>query len=61
MEGIDSEGCHYEVDSAENLVFFFHDIADQINGQKYIYIRIACPVDVKVTYNGRRWILTVTA
>ncbi len=52
LEGIASEGCHYEVDSAENLVFFFHDIADQINGQKYIYIRIACPVDVKVTYNG---------
>lgn len=52
MEGIASDGCHYEVASADDLVFFFEDIADQINGQKYIYIRIACPVDVSVSYNG---------
>lgn len=52
LEDIASEGCHYEVDSAENLRFFFNDIADQISGQQYIYIRIACPVDVKVTCNG---------
>lgn len=52
MEGIASDGCHYEVDSADNLVFFFNDVADQINGQKYIYIRIACPVDVTVSYDG---------
>lgn len=52
MEGIASEGCHYEVSDAESLVFFFGDIADQINGQKYIYVRIACPVDVSVEYNG---------
>ena len=52
LEDIASEGCHYEVDSAENLRFFFNDIADQISGQQYIYIGIACPVDVKVTCNG---------
>ncbi len=52
MEGIASPGCHYEVDAADNLVFFFGDIADQINGTKYMYIRIACPVDVTVTYDG---------
>lgn len=52
MEEIASDGCHYEVSDADNLVFFFGDIADQINGQKYIYIRIACPVDVTVTYNS---------
>ena len=52
MEGIASVGCHYEVASADDLVFFFEDMADQINGQKYIYIRIACPVDVTVTHNG---------
>ncbi len=52
MEGIASDGCHYEVASADDLVFFFEDMADQINGQKYIYIRIACPVDVTVTHNG---------
>jgi len=52
MGAIANEGCHYEVDDADNLVFFFGDIADQINGQKYIYIRVACPVDVAVTFNG---------
>lgn len=52
MEQIASDGCHYEVANAEDLVFFFEDMADQINGQKYIYVRIACPVDVAVTYNG---------
>lgn len=52
MEQIASEGCHYEVASADDLVFFFGDIADQINGTRYIYVRIACPVDVSVSYNG---------
>lgn len=52
LESIASEGCHFEVDNADDLVFFFGDIADQINGQKYIYVRIACPVDVTVKYNG---------
>ena len=50
MEEIASDGCHYEVANADDLRFFFGDIADQINGQKYIYVRIACPVDVNVTY-----------
>lgn len=49
MENIASEGYHYEVASAEDLVFFFDDIANQIAGLKYVYIRIACPVDVTVT------------
>lgn len=52
MEHLASDGCHYEVANADDLVFFFEDMADQINGQKYIYIRIACPVDVTVTHNG---------
>ena len=52
MEHIASDGCHYEVANADELVFFFEDMADQINGQKYIYVRIACPVDVSVTYGG---------
>lgn len=52
MERIASDGCHYEVANADDLVFFFGDIADQLNGQKYIYVRIACPVDVTVTYHG---------
>ena len=52
MERIASTGCHYEVTDANRLVYFFGDIADQINGQKYIYVRIACPVDVSVSYAG---------
>ncbi|QWT54853.1 VWA domain-containing protein [Christensenella sp. MSJ-20] len=52
MEGIASSGCHYEVADANDLVFFFGDIADQLNGQKYIYVRIACPVDVTVSHDG---------
>ena len=52
LEKIASEGCHYEVTDAADLKFFFGDIADQINGVRYNYIRIACPVDVTVTYNG---------
>ena len=52
LEQIASEGCHYEVDKAKDLKIFFGDIADQLNGQKYIYVKIACPVDVKVKYNN---------
>lgn len=52
LQQIASEGCHYEVDDADNLQFFFGDVADQINGTNYVYIRIACPVDVAVSYNG---------
>ena len=33
MEQLASDGCHYEVASADDLVFFFEDMADQINGQ----------------------------
>ncbi len=53
MEKMASEGCHYEVEDAEDLEFFFGDIADVITGQRYIYIRIACPVDVKVKHDGK--------
>lgn len=52
MEGIASDGCHYEVANANDLKFFFGDVADQINGQKFIYVRIACPVEAYVSYNG---------
>lgn len=52
MEHMASDGYHYEVSDSDDLIFFFDDVADQINGQKYIYIRIACPVTVCVSYNG---------
>lgn len=52
MEQIASEGCHYEVDSAFNLRFFFSDVAERMTGTRYLFIRIACPVEVSVTLNG---------
>ena len=52
MESIADEGRHYEVADADSLVYFFGDIADQISGQPYIFIKIACPVEVTVEYGG---------
>ena len=52
MESMASPGLHYEVKSADDLIFFFEDIANQIGGRQYVYIRIACPVDVTVTSGG---------
>ena len=54
MEEIASDGCHYEVDDPENLAFFFSDIADLINGQRFMYLRVECPVDVYVSHDGEQ-------
>ena len=54
MESIASPGMHYEIDSADNIVYFFDDIASQISGTQYVYIRIACPVEVTVSSNGEK-------
>lgn len=52
LQDMASPGCHYEVQNADDLVYFFDDIAQQIGGANYVYIRIACPVDVSVSKNG---------
>ncbi|MBR1384805.1 MAG: VWA domain-containing protein [Ruminococcus sp.] len=63
MTDIASEGYDYVVDNADDVKFdvedpesdlykVFNDFAEMINGKKYINIRIACPVDVTVSYNG---------
>ena len=52
LQDMASPGCHYEVQNADDLVYFFDDIAQQIGGANYVYIRIACPVDVTVSKNG---------
>ena len=52
MAGIASEAKHYEIESADDLAPFFTDMADQINGTPYVYVRMECPVNVRVTYNG---------
>jgi len=43
---------YFDVDSADKLLYYFGDISEQINGQRYIYIRIACPVEVRVSFDG---------
>ena len=52
LEGIASENRYYSVQDASDLEDFFADWADEINGVRYIYAEIACPVDVSVTYEG---------
>ncbi len=52
MEGIASTGCHYEVSDASDLRFFFGDIASSISGTQYMFVRIACPVDIRVEAGG---------
>lgn len=63
MHDIATEGYDYIVDKAEDVNFdvadpdselyqVFNDFAEMVNGKKYINIRIECPVDVSVTYNG---------
>lgn len=63
MHDIASDGYDYIVENAENVNFdvadpeselykVFNDFAEMVNGKKYINIRIECPVDVTVTYNG---------
>lgn len=49
---IASEGCHYEIESADDLSDFFADIASEINGTLYVYVRVECPVDVEVGFEG---------
>lgn len=49
LERIASDGCYYQIDDANQLRYFFGDIADALNGTKFMYVRIACPVDVRVS------------
>lgn len=53
MQQIASPGLHYEVENAEDLRFGFDDIANQIDGNRFVYIRIECPVYVTVTCNDQ--------
>ena len=52
LSQIASDGCHYEVQNADDLEGFFADIADEISGTRFVYARVACPVDVEVSYGG---------
>ena len=52
LRAIASEGCYYSVHDAQDLTGFFQDMADSINGVRFMYVRIACPVDVTVAAGG---------
>lgn len=52
LERMADPGCYYYIDDASDLEGFFTDIANEINGTRYVYAEAACPVDVTVTYNG---------
>lgn len=52
---IANEGCHYDVENADELQGFFSDIASEVSGERYLYVRIAAPRDaaqIDVTYDG---------
>ena len=62
MSAIATPGYYFEVSSAEDAQFImggdneldnvFDDLAGHVSGERYIYIRIACPVDVLVKHGG---------
>ena len=52
LRQIASDGCYIAVEDSGDIEGFFTDMASSINGVKFTYIQIACPVDVTVTYDG---------
>ena len=52
LAGIADEGRHYEVQDADDLAGFFVDIADEIDGTRFVYVKAACPIDITVNYDG---------
>ncbi|MBQ9898771.1 MAG: VWA domain-containing protein [Ruminococcus sp.] len=52
MESIASEGYGYNVSDVSELGFAFDEMADNVSGSYSILVRIACPVEVTVSYNG---------
>lgn len=52
MNHIASEGYYYDARNISEIQSVFNDIAKQVGGQTSSIIRVACPVDVTVRYNG---------
>lgn len=52
LENMATTGYHYEVNSEDDLLYFFDDMANQIGGKQFVHIRIACPVHVTVSRDG---------
>ncbi|MBQ8697229.1 MAG: VWA domain-containing protein, partial [Clostridia bacterium] len=52
LRNIADEGSYHDVADAADVSFVFDDVAEEITGERKIYIRIACPVDVEVICDG---------
>lgn len=52
MQDIASPGYYYNVKNVADIQGVFDEIARQVSGEEYSIRRIACPVDVIVSYNG---------
>lgn len=52
MGRLASKGYHFEGTSIGELSAFFNDMALMASDKSMIHLEIACPVDVKVSYNG---------
>ena len=53
MSAMASDGRHYVADEGDTLQGFFRDIAEELSGMRYMLVRAACPVDVRVTSGGQ--------
>lgn len=52
MGRLASRGYHFEGNSLSELSSFFNDMALMASDKSVTHIEVACPVDVKVSYNG---------
>lgn len=52
MTAMASDDRHYAVDGDGSLGSFFQDIAQELSGTRFMLVRAACPVDVRVTADG---------
>lgn len=54
MAQIASSGYHYNISDTDEVKYVFSGVAYDVSGENYILIRIECPVDVTVQYNGEK-------
>ena len=52
LAAVASEACHFELDDAESLQYFFGDIGDMVTGVRFAYVRLDSPANISVAYNG---------
>ncbi len=52
LRDIATEGMDYEVMTSNDIAPFLSDISENIAGQKFVHIEIACPADVIVEKDG---------